>query len=461
MSAWLGIRGQSQHPPLRESDHNHPGLDFVTGDSEMGVLKQDCIDTGSWEGRTSSPLSLSGPPLAPPRPESDLMDTKFPLAAPDACGPAPHYLDQHRNNLLLPLPTKTEIETSETGSEGGEPPLCAGCRIRITDKYYLCAVEKKWHASCLKCAECGAELENEASCFEKDGQIYCREDYQRMFGSHSRMCARCHGDITCNDLVMKARHCVFHVECFKCAQCDTSLRKGDLFGMFDDVLYCKLHFEMMTSYPGPVEHMDMCPPLHSPVGELYPGGMSGHGPHPGMFVPGPGHPPGFPGPEHWPYPPGPDFGPIPDYQFNNNNDPIKKRRGRKKRKVDEFAAINGYMEGYPPGMEGHGVGQSKTKRARTSFKHHQLRIMKAHFQVNQNPDSRELKMLSQKTGLDKKVLQVWFQNARAKWRRMNANGGATIDNVLGPDDEMKGDDLGSDMSPGPGDCGPNSMISCC
>ncbi len=65
-----------------------------------------------------------------------------------------------------------------------------------------------------------------------------------------------------------------------------------------------------------------------------------------------------------------------------------------------------YIQGYPPGMEGHGVGQSKTKRARTSFKHHQLRIMKAHFQVNQNPDSRELKMLSQKTGLDKKVLQV-------------------------------------------------------
>ena len=48
----------------------------------------------------------------------------------------------------------------------------------------------------------------------------------RLFGSHSRMCSRCHGDITCNDLVMKARHCVFHVECFKCAQCDTSLRKG-------------------------------------------------------------------------------------------------------------------------------------------------------------------------------------------------------------------------------------------
>lgn len=230
--------------------------------------------------------------------------------------------------------------------------------------------------------------------------------------------------------------------------------------MYEDVLYCRLHFEMMTtSYgPGP-EALDMCPPLHSPGGDLYPPGMAGPH-HPSMFVPGPGPPPGFPGgPEHWPYGPGPEFGPIPDYQFNNNNDPIKKRRGRKKRKVDEFAAMNGYMEGYPPGMDGHGVGQAKTKRARTSFKHHQLRIMKAHFQVNQNPDSRELKMLSQKTGLDKKVLQVWFQNARAKWRRMNANGGATLEGVLGPDDDLKGDDLSSDMSPG--DCGPNSMISCC
>lgn len=41
---------------------------------------------------------------------------------------------------------------------------------------------------------------------------------------------------------------------------------------------------------------------------------------------------------------------------------------------------------------------------------------------------------------------------------MNANGGATIENVLGADDDMKGEDM-SDMSPG--DCGQNSMISCC
>ena len=41
---------------------------------------------------------------------------------------------------------------------------------------------------------------------------------------------------------------------------------GDLFGMFEDVLYCRLHFEMMTSY-GPGDPLDMCPPLHSPNGK--------------------------------------------------------------------------------------------------------------------------------------------------------------------------------------------------
>ncbi len=53
-----------------------------------------------------------------------------------------------------------------------------------------------------------------------------------------------------------------------------------------------------------------------------------------------------------------------------------------------------------------GGGSSRTKRMRTSFKHHQLRTMKSYFAINHNPDAKDLKQLSQKTGLPKRVLQV-------------------------------------------------------
>ena len=35
-----------------------------------------------------------------------------------------------------------------------------------------------------QCCECGAELENEASCFEREGRIYCRDDYLRYQKHH-------------------------------------------------------------------------------------------------------------------------------------------------------------------------------------------------------------------------------------------------------------------------------------
>lgn len=56
---------------------------------------------------------------------------------------------------------------------------------------------------------------------------------------------------------------------------------------------------------------------------------------------------------------------------------------------------------------GHSMSaHSRSKRMRTSFKHHQLRTMKSYFAINQNPDAKDLKQLAQKTGLSKRVLQV-------------------------------------------------------
>lgn len=68
------------------------------------------------------------------------------------------------------------------GSECGgteEPGICSGCGDKITDRYYLLAVEKQWHVTCLVCVICKLPLDSEVTCFAKDGDIYCKDDYYR------------------------------------------------------------------------------------------------------------------------------------------------------------------------------------------------------------------------------------------------------------------------------------------
>ena len=55
--------------------------------------------------------------------------------------------------------------------------ICYGCQALIDDRYYLMAVDRCWHLSCLKCFDCGMSLEQERTCFARFGQIFCKDDY--------------------------------------------------------------------------------------------------------------------------------------------------------------------------------------------------------------------------------------------------------------------------------------------
>ncbi|XP_034232633.1 LIM/homeobox protein Lhx9-like [Thrips palmi] len=297
--------------------------------------------------------------------------------------------------------------TTTTELEAAGP--CAGCGQRISDRFYLLAVDRRWHAACLQCCSCRHALDGEVTCFSRDGNIYCKKDYYRLFGM--KRCARCQAAISSSELVMRARELVFHVACFTCALCHSPLSKGDHFGLREGVVLCRLHYETLPPATSPTPSF----PPQMPMGPHGP-----HGPH------GPPHGPHGPMPPHHHDPKLPFFnGGVPPVGVVSAGPRQKGRpRKRKPKELEGITAAMGDMGGdsYLDGPFGPGTpgmhGNSRSKRMRTSFKHHQLRTMKSYFAINHNPDAKDLKQLSQKTGLPKRVLQVWFQNARAKWRRL-------------------------------------------
>ncbi|KAM8933460.1 LIM/homeobox protein Lhx2 isoform 1-T1 [Pelodytes ibericus] len=279
-----------------------------------------------------------------------------------------------------------ETETTMPSISSDRAARCAGCGGKISDRYYLLAVDKQWHMRCLKCCECKLNLESELTCFSKDGSIYCKEDYYRRFSV--QRCARCHLGISASEMVMRARDLVYHLNCFTCNTCNKMLTTGDHFGMKDNLVYCRLHFETLIQGEYQV-HFN-----HSEV-------ASGKGAGLGSGANSLGLP------------------------YYNGVGTVQKGRPRKRKSPGpgaDLAAYNAALscnenDGDHMDRDQQYTPNQKTKRMRTSFKHHQLRTMKSYFAINHNPDAKDLKQLAQKTGLTKRVLQVWFQNARAKFRR--------------------------------------------
>jgi hypothetical protein len=61
--------------------------------------------------------------------------------------------------------------------------------------------------------------------------------FNRIYGA--RRCSKCLASISSSELVMRARHLVYHVQCFSCAICNQLLNKGDQFGIRSSSVYCR------------------------------------------------------------------------------------------------------------------------------------------------------------------------------------------------------------------------------
>ncbi|XP_069093350.1 LIM/homeobox protein Lhx9-like isoform X1 [Pleurodeles waltl] len=301
-------------------------------------------------------------------------------------------------NVMDKGPQDLRLPTNRRSMQVPAAASCAGCGAHICDRYFLFAVDRHWHLSCLKCCMCQLPLGSELTCFSKDGGIYCKTDYYRRFSVNR--CAKCHAGIASSEMVMKAREAVYHVGCFSCLHCGVALRTGDLFGLREGELYCHRHCQAM----GPEEEQeqeetDLGPPTDS-----------------GLLVT--------------------DRLPPADTHTIDisalallSSKPQRKGRGRRRR---SYGGAVGLGICTPESEDGEHSPElrkqrrprqpqqpriPKVKRVRTSFKNHQLRTMESYFSVKHNPDGKDWEQLAKKTGLPKRVLQVWFQNARAKLRK--------------------------------------------
>ncbi|XP_024947116.1 LIM/homeobox protein Lhx2 isoform X2 [Cephus cinctus] len=220
-------------------------------------------------------------------------------------------------------------------------------------------------------------------------------------------CARCREGISASELVMRARDLVYHVPCFTCASCGTRLNKGDHFGQREGLVYCRPHYELICcaadygSTSGSVEGI----------------GSPGVSPGPGYYSAAEQSPLASGGSMQKGRPRKRKLSEVTSSEL-----PVTMRLAPGALELLHPTELSSSMESLSAydasvGSPGSVHQSQRTKRMRTSFKHHQLRTMKSYFAINQNPDAKDLKQLAQKTGLSKRVLQVWFQNARAKWRR--------------------------------------------
>lgn len=202
-------------------------------------------------------------------------------------------------------------------------PKCGGCHELILDRFILKVLERTWHAKCLQCSECHAQLNDK--CFSRNGQLFCKEDFFKRYGTK---CSACDMGIPPTQVVRRAQDNVYHLQCFLCTICSRTLNTGDEFYLMEDrKLICKRDYEDAKAK--------------------------------GLY-------------------------------------------------------LDGSLDGDQP-----------NKRPRTTITAKQLETLKTAYNNSPKPARHVREQLSQDTGLDMRVVQVWFQNRRAKEKRLKKDAGRT------------------------------------
>eukprot|EP00118_Oscarella_pearsei_P005842 m.26813 g.26813 ORF g.26813 m.26813 type:complete len:426 (+) comp29531_c0_seq2:143-1420(+) len=230
---------------------------------------------------------------------------------------------------------------------------CAGCSRPIRDQFILrVSPDLEWHADCLRCCECRTILDETCTCFVKQGRVYCKADYQRMFGPK---CRRCSFGFGSSEYVMKVSGQTFHVKCFTCSLCDRRLMTGEKF------------------YLSPANE-PICQADHS--GAL----SSSHA-----------------------------SSPTGDLQVDE-----KDNKSPSSTSGSDGREPSGGQKDQATKSKKSKKNSDKPTRVRTVLTEKQLHTLRTCYAANPRPDALMKEQLCEMTGLSPRVIRVWFQNKRCK-----------------------------------------------
>ncbi|XP_013413189.1 LIM/homeobox protein Lhx1 [Lingula anatina] len=276
--------------------------------------------------------------------------------------------------------------------------VCAGCDRPILDRFLFNVLDRTWHAKCVQCSDCKTNLADK--CFSRDGKLYCRTDFFRRFGTK---CAGCSQGISPNDLVRRAREKVFHLKCFTCMVCRKQLSTGEeLYVLDENKFICKEDyinskcqgsdyedndFDLDAASPGNLSDRDATESLDGDnCSRDSTSGKENNNNIPNL---------------------GSNISASEDMVHTNSNSSSPEKKDSMQKDGKEVTS----------GSEGNTSG-TKRRGPRTTIKAKQLETLKAAFAATPKPTRHIREQLAQETGLNMRVIQVWFQNRRSKERRM-------------------------------------------
>lgn len=282
--------------------------------------------------------------------------------------------------------------------------VCAGCDGPITDRFLMNVSERTWHSTCVVCADCNCRLTDK--CFYRDGKLYCKRDFFMRFGTK---CSGCNQGIIPNDLVRKAKEKLYHLKCFTCMVCTKELSTGEeLYVLDDNKFVCKEDFASHGG--GAYRETDNVSDAEDGDDSTFDADNVDCGTEAGNTS---------------------DkdasldcdaVSPLAD-DSNSKDCQVDSPNSNENHSSNNSTSNNVTSQLHNSNSDKEESATEETNGAkrrgpRTTIKAKQLETLKAAFAATPKPTRHIREQLAQETGLNMRVIQVWFQNRRSKERRM-------------------------------------------